>query len=119
MAVPKKRTGKSKQGHRRSNWKASKIEVTTCQNCGSLVPTHTVCTVCGTYKGKVVSIKADGYKPQDVNDKKEQPVVKKAEESKIEEVKEDIIENENETETAQMPSDEEVVIDSEKKEEEE
>ena len=34
MAVPKKRTGKSKQGHRRSNWKATKVEVTTCQNCG-------------------------------------------------------------------------------------
>lgn len=64
MAVPKKRTGKSKQGHRRSNWKASKVEVTTCQNCGSLVPTHTVCTVCGTYKGKVVSLKADGFKEE-------------------------------------------------------
>lgn len=68
MAVPKKRTGKSKQGHRRSNWKASKVEVTTCQNCGSLVPTHTVCKACGTYKGKVVSIKADGYKETEIKE---------------------------------------------------
>ncbi len=81
MAVPKKRTGKSKQGHRRSNWKASKVEVTTCQNCGSLVPTHTVCTVCGTYKGKVVSLKADGFK--------EEVVVKEEEEKVQEEVKEE------------------------------
>ncbi len=82
MAVPKKRTGKSKQGHRRSNWKASKVEVTTCQNCGSLVPTHTVCTACGTYKGKVVSIKADGFKEEVV-------VEEKVEEKVQEEVKEE------------------------------
>mgnify|MGYP002615883880 FL=1 len=79
MAVPKKRTGKSKQGHRRSNWKASKVEVTTCQNCGSLVPTHTVCTVCGTYKGKVVSIKADGFKEEVVVEEKVQEEVKEEE----------------------------------------
>lgn len=58
MAVPKKRTGKSAQGHRRSNWKASKPEVTVCPVCKSLALAHTVCTECGTYKGKVVSIKA-------------------------------------------------------------
>lgn len=79
MAVPKKRTGKSKQGHRRSNWKASKVEVTTCQNCGSLVPTHTVCTACGTYKGKVVSIKADGFKEEVVVEEKVQEEVKEEE----------------------------------------
>lgn len=79
MAVQKKRTGKSKQGHRRSNWKASKVEVTTCQNCGSLVPTHTVCTVCGTYKGKVVSIKADGFKEEVVVEEKVQEEVKEEE----------------------------------------
>ncbi len=79
MAVPKKRTGKSKQGHRRSNWKASKVEVTTCQNCGSLVPTHTVCTACGTYKGKVVSIKADGFKEEVVIEEKVQEEVKEEE----------------------------------------
>ena len=79
MAVPKKRTGKSKQGHRRSNWKASKVEVTTCQNCGSLVPTHTVCTACGTYKGKVVSIKADGFKVEVVVEEKVQEEVKEEE----------------------------------------
>lgn len=61
MAVPKKRTGHSAQGHRRSNWKATKPETTKCQNCGALVLTHTVCTACGYYKGKVVSIKSPDY----------------------------------------------------------
>lgn len=73
MAVPKKRTGHSAQGKRRSNWKAVKPELTTCPNCGAKVLTHTVCTACGTYKGKVVSKKAEGY----------------VEESKAEEVKEE------------------------------
>lgn len=61
MAVPKKRTGHSAQGHRRSNWKATKPETTKCTNCGELVLTHTVCTACGYYKGKAVSIKAPNY----------------------------------------------------------
>ena len=66
MAVPKKRTGHSAQGHRRSNWKATKPETTKCPNCGATVLTHTVCTECGTYKGQPVSLK----------DRKEVPVVK-------------------------------------------
>ena len=57
MAVPKKRTGHSAQGKRRSNWKATKPETTVCSNCGQPVLTHTVCTACGYYKGKPVSLK--------------------------------------------------------------
>ena len=57
MAVPKKRTGHSAQGHRRSNWKATKPETTKCPNCGATVLAHTVCTECGTYKGQPVSLK--------------------------------------------------------------
>ena len=61
MAVPKKRTGHSAQGHRRSNWKATKPTVTTCSNCGQPVLAHTVCTACGYYKGKAASIKSADY----------------------------------------------------------
>ena len=61
MAVPKKRTGHSAQGHRRSNWKATKPTVTTCSNCGEPVLAHTVCTACGYYKGKAASIKSSDY----------------------------------------------------------
>ena len=57
MAVPKKRTGHSAQGKRRSNWKATTPETTVCSNCGQPVLTHTVCTACGHYKGEPVSLK--------------------------------------------------------------
>lgn len=97
MAVPKKRTGHSAQGHRRSNWKATVPETTTCKNCGELTLTHTVCTACGYYKGKAVSIKSEAYveetteKPKKAAKKpaKKTETVKKAvkEETVIEETK--------------------------------
>jgi len=61
MAVPKKRTGHSAQGKRRANWKATKPEVSICPNCGQPVKSHTVCTACGQYKGKVVSRKDPNF----------------------------------------------------------
>jgi len=76
MAVPKKRTGASAQGHRRSNWKATKPEVTKCAKCGEVVLTHTVCTACGYYKGKAVSIKSPDYVATTIEAKK--PAAKKA-----------------------------------------
>ena len=75
MAVPKKRTGHSAQGKRRSNWKATKPTTTKCPNCGAVALAHTVCTACGQYKGKVVSRKAEA------------PVV---EETKVEETVEEV-----------------------------
>lgn len=86
MAVPKKRVGHSAQGHRRSNWKATVPETTTCKNCGELVLTHTVCTACGYYKGKPVSIKAEGA-VQVVEEPKEETKPKKTRKTKkVEEV---------------------------------
>lgn len=61
MAVPKKRTGKSAQAKRRANWKATVPATTKCSKCGAVVLTHTVCPECGSYKGKVVSIKSPDY----------------------------------------------------------
>ena len=94
MAVPKKRTGASAQGHRRSNWKATVPETTTCPNCGELVLTHTVCTACGQYKGKVVSRKAEGFVEEVKEEAKKAPKAKKApakkakkEDAVVEEVK--------------------------------
>ena len=96
MAVPKKRTGHSAQGKRRSNWKATKPEITKCPNCGETVLTHTVCTACGQYKGKVVSKKAEGYVEEVKEEVKETKKAKKStkkveetpvvEEAKVEEV---------------------------------
>ena len=81
MAVPKKRTGHSAQGHRRSNWKATKPETTKCPNCGAAVLTHTVCTACGTYKGQPVSLK-DKAKAPAVIETKKRVVTKTAKTSK-------------------------------------
>ncbi len=105
MAVPKKRTGHSAQGSRRSNWKATKPATTKCPNCGETVLTHTVCTACGTYKGQPVKLAdkaaaaatAPAKKATKKTTKKaaaksaEEPVVEeaKAEEVKAEEAKEE------------------------------
>lgn len=93
MAVPKKRTGHSAQGKRRSNWKASKPEITKCPDCGEVVLTHTVCTACGMYKGKPVSIKnrteeaVVEEKPAKKSTKKAKAEEPAVEEAKVEEVK--------------------------------
>lgn len=78
MAVPKKRTGKSAQAKRRANWKATVPATTTCKNCGAVVLTHTVCTECGTYKNKAVSIKSKVAKVEEET-KVETPEVAKEE----------------------------------------
>ncbi len=102
MAVPKKRTGHSAQGHRRSNWKATKPETTKCPNCGETVLTHTVCTACGTYKGKPVrlkdrveEVKVEEKKPAKRSSKKAETKAA-AEETKVEAVKEEEVKPEAE-----------------------
>ena len=60
MAVPKRRTSKSKKRLRRSGqrWRASKFQ--SCAECGNAVPGHIVCPSCGFYKGKQV-VKVDNF----------------------------------------------------------
>ena len=107
MAVPKKRTGHSAQGKRRSNWKATKPTTTKCPNCGAVVLAHTVCTACGQYKGKVVSRKAEGFvEATEVKEAKKAPkkTTKKAakvEETKVEEVVETPVEEVKEAEVVE------------------
>ena len=87
MAVPKKRTGHSAQGSRRSNWKATKPETTKCPNCGETVLTHTVCTACGTYKGQPVKLADKAAAAEAPAKKSTKKAAEKAEEAKVEEVK--------------------------------
>ena len=106
MAVPKTRTGHSAQVKRRSNWKATKPELTTCPNCGAKVLTHTVCTACGTYKGKVVSKKAEGYVEEAKEEVKETKKAKKSTkkvEAPAEEVKEEKAEEVKEESAEEKP----------------
>lgn len=115
MAVPKKRTGHSAQGHRRSNWKALKPETTKCPNCGETVLTHTVCTACGTYKGQPVSLK--DRKEDAVAAKPAKNSSKKAE--KVEEVKEEVKVEEPKAEETKVETAEEVKIETPAEEENE
>ena len=95
MAVPKKRTGHSAQGHRRSNWKATKPETTKCPNCGETVLTHTVCTACGYYKGEPVRLK--DKEAAAVKEKPAKKAAPKAEEAKVETKKAEEVEVKAET----------------------
>ena len=91
MAVPKKRTGHSAQGKRRSNWKATKPTTTKCPNCGAVALAHTVCTACGQYKGKVVSRKAEGFvEATEVKEAKKAPKKSTKKAEKVEEIVEEV-----------------------------
>ena len=103
MAVPKKRTGHSAQGKRRSNWKATKPTLTTCPNCGQKVLAHTVCTACGQYKGKVVSRKSEGFvEGTEVKEAKKAPKKSAAKKSTKKAVKETKVEEVAEVKEAEV-----------------
>lgn len=54
MAVPKKRTSRSRQGMRRSHDALPKSVYQECKNCGEQKRPHHVCTACGHYDGREV-----------------------------------------------------------------
>lgn len=52
MAVPKRRTSKSKQGMRRSHHHLKTKGVQYCPRCNEPVLPHRVCGQCGYYQGR-------------------------------------------------------------------
>ncbi len=52
MAVPKRRTSKSKRDMRRSQYKLTVPRLVPCPNCHELKPGHRVCLSCGYYKDR-------------------------------------------------------------------
>jgi large subunit ribosomal protein L32 len=54
MAVPKKKTSKSRRDMRRSHHKLSAIQVSECSNCGSYKLPHHLCDSCGHYNGRLI-----------------------------------------------------------------
>ncbi len=52
MAVPKRKTSKSKRDMRRTHKKTAAIGITTCNQCGEPKLPHRLCASCGTYKGR-------------------------------------------------------------------
>ncbi len=54
MAVPKRRTSKSRQGHRRSHHHKTPVQVQYCPKCNEPVLPHRLCPNCGSYQGREV-----------------------------------------------------------------
>ena len=82
MAVPFRRTSKTKKRMRRTHLKRAASTITTCPNCGASLRPHRMCAKCGFYKGKeVVSATKEETKvveePKKVA-KKAKPVKEKA-----------------------------------------
>ena len=51
MAVPKKRTSKSKRNMRRSHHKYDVPNLSKCSNCTFPIVSHRICSKCAYYKG--------------------------------------------------------------------
>jgi large subunit ribosomal protein L32 len=56
MAVPKKKTSKSRRGHRRSHDKLSIPAFSECPQCNEIKRPHHICSHCGYYKGKEIMV---------------------------------------------------------------
>ncbi|MDY6820801.1 MAG: 50S ribosomal protein L32 [Deferribacterota bacterium] len=52
MAVPKKRTTKSRRNNRRSHHRITGATYAKCSNCGELIIPYRICPNCGHYKGR-------------------------------------------------------------------
>jgi large subunit ribosomal protein L32 len=54
MAVPQRRTSKTRRDKRRTHFKLEVPGMVKCPQCGALKLSHRVCKECGTYKGKEI-----------------------------------------------------------------
>jgi large subunit ribosomal protein L32 len=54
MAVPKRKTSKSRKNKRRSHDRLAAPPTTKCSNCGQAKLPHSVCPNCGHYAGREV-----------------------------------------------------------------
>ncbi|MCF6095038.1 50S ribosomal protein L32 [Microaerobacter geothermalis] len=54
MAVPFRRTSKTRRNKRRTHFKLSVPGMVKCPHCGEWKLAHRVCKECGTYKGETV-----------------------------------------------------------------
>lgn len=54
MAVPKKKTSKSRRDMRRAHHALKTVGVAECPNCGETKRPHHVCGQCGHYDGREV-----------------------------------------------------------------
>lgn len=58
MALPKRKTSKSRRDKRRANWKLTSPGMVLCPQCHEAKLPHHICTACGYYKArKVLAVK--------------------------------------------------------------
>ncbi len=57
MAVPKRKTSKSKRDMRRSHDGLFAVNAVVCKKCGEMKAQHQICPACGFYDGKEVVAK--------------------------------------------------------------
>ncbi|ERP38784.1 50S ribosomal protein L32 [Chitinivibrio alkaliphilus] len=56
MAVPKRRTSRTRRDKRRSHDALNAVAPAKCKNCGEPKLSHRVCPNCGFYKGEEVVV---------------------------------------------------------------
>ena len=78
MAVPFRRTSKTKKRMRRTHLKKTAQNVVLCPNCGEALLPHRACVKCGFYKGKNVLEKEDETKVVETKKEEKKPAAKKA-----------------------------------------
>ncbi len=61
MAVPKKKTSKSRKGMRRSHHAIQPATLIRCSRCGAVQERHRICSGCGYYRGKPVLVVDEGF----------------------------------------------------------
>ncbi len=54
MAVPQRRTSKTRKRLRRTHFKLNVAGLVACPHCGEMIRSHHVCPKCGYYAGKEV-----------------------------------------------------------------
>lgn len=57
MAVPQRRTSKTRKRLRRTHFKLSAKGLVACPHCGEMIQPHKVCPFCGYYNGKLIAPK--------------------------------------------------------------
>lgn len=55
MAVPFRKTSKSRRDKRRTHFKLEVPGMVKCDNCGEMKLAHHVCKTCGSYKGREIA----------------------------------------------------------------
>ncbi|UCE17476.1 MAG: 50S ribosomal protein L32 [Gemmatimonadota bacterium] len=56
MALPKKKTSKSRRDKRRAHWKLTSPALALCPQCNHPKLPHRVCPSCGSYRGRKVIV---------------------------------------------------------------